>query len=106
MLNVIWTDDKYFWLNPHQQNDGIWPSDTLHDIVESNNNNYENVAIFVDIVDGKAPILHPFGDENGRNVIVNTLAIMIYSNEVAWPTFRSSVSRNAERRPDTLHKRS
>ena len=73
VMNVIWTAEKYFYLNqtPHKQNDDIWSSDNPHEIVESNNCNDEKFRIFVAIVYGKAPIVHHFVDENGTNVIVN-----------------------------------
>ena len=38
---------------------------------QTNNCNYEKVMVFVIIVDGKDPIVHPFVDENSRNVAVN-----------------------------------
>ena len=95
VLNVIWTDEKYFCLNqkPHRQNDGVWSDQNPHKIVESNNRNGAKVMIFVAIVDGKAPIVHPFIDENGRNVTLNSTGYLDLLNEVVWPTFRSSATR-------------
>ena len=48
----------------------IWSSENPYEIVESNNRNDGKVMIFVTSVVGKAPIVHSFVDENGKNVTV------------------------------------
>ena len=39
VMNVIWTDEKYFCLNqkPHRKNEGIWSNERPRENVESNN---------------------------------------------------------------------
>ena len=64
-----------------------------HETVESNNRNNEKVMIFLAVIDGKAPIVHPFNDENNRNVIVNGTRYIDLLNEVVCPTFCSSAIR-------------
>ena len=56
---------------PHKQNDGVWPSESPHWLVENNNCNNEKGTIFVAIVEEKVIIVHSFVDENGSNVSVN-----------------------------------
>ena len=73
--------------------DEIWSGENPHEIVETNNHNEEKVLIFVVIVNGKAPIVHPFVDENGRNVTVNDTCYLHQVNEIVWPTFHSSATR-------------
>ena len=72
-MNVIWTDEKYLYLSkkPLWKSDGVWSDEFPHGIVESNNWNDQQVILFVAIVDGKVPEVHPFMDENGRNLTLN-----------------------------------
>ena len=37
--------------------------------------------------DGNAPIVHPFIDENDRNIMVNGTCYLDLLNEAIWPTF-------------------
>ena len=95
VINMIWTDEKHFCFNQnsHKQNGGTWSSDNSHEIVESYNCNNEKFMLFVTIVDGKAPIVHPLVHENGRNVTANGACYLNLLNEVEWSTLRSSAIR-------------
>ena len=96
-LNVIWTDEKYFYLHqkPHRRNDGIWAFENLHEIIETNNRNDLKVMMFVAIVDGKIPIVYVFIDDDRRQVSLNGSCYLNLLKEVVCPTFRSSVSRKS-----------
>ena len=73
VLNVTWTDEKYFWLHqkPRTGNGGIWVLENPHEFVETNNRNDLKVMMLVPIVDGKIPIVHVFIDDDRRQVSVN-----------------------------------
>ena len=49
------------------KNYGIFSIECPYEIVESNNRKDQKVMHFVAILDGKAPEVHPFVDEDGRN---------------------------------------
>ena len=92
---VIWTDEKIFVLKqkPHRQNIGVWANSNPHLITESNDRNGLKVMIFVAVVNGKIPIVHPFITEEGRSLSVNGSVYHDLLQEKVWPTFRSSATR-------------
>lgn len=49
--------------------------------------------IFVAIVNGKVPIVHPFINEDGRSVSVTGASYMELLKDTVWPTFRSTATR-------------
>ena len=67
---MIWTDEKYVCLyqKTHKNIDEIRSNKCPHEIFESNNLNEQKLLLFVATADGKVPVVHPFRDENRRNL--------------------------------------
>lgn len=93
---IIWTDEKFFCLHqkPHRKNDGVWSESNPHKITETNNRNDVKVMIFVAIIDGKIPVVHPFVNEDGNLVSVNGLRYLSLLQDTIWPAFRSTATRH------------
>ena len=93
--SVIWTDKKFFVLHqgPNRKNDGKWSVVNPHETIETNDRNGKKVMLFVAIIDGKIPIVHPFIDEAGRPVSVNGSCYLSLLKNTVWPVFRSISTR-------------
>ena len=113
VMNVIWTDEKYFCLNqkPHRQTEGMWSNECPREIIESNNRNDQKEMLFVAIVGGKVPVVHPFVDKNWINLTLIGTGKLDFLREEIWPTFflvstSKRILVDARRCPNTLHNRS
>ena len=49
--------------------------------------------LYVAIVDGKVPVVHPLVDENGRKLTLNRSGYLDFLREETWLTFSSSATR-------------
>ena len=79
VMNVICTGEKYFSLN--HKNYGTGSNECPHEIVESNSPNDQKVMLFAAIVDGKPPVVHPYVEENRRNLTLNVTGYLDFFGE-------------------------
>ena len=65
----------------------------IYHFIRIHQRNGKKVMLFVAIVDGKIPIVHPFIDEAGRPVSVNGSCYLSLLKNTVWPVFRSISTR-------------
>ena len=71
-----------------------WSVMNPHEAMETNDRNGKKVMIFVAIVDGSIPIVHPFIGDDGKCQSVNGDCYLKLLKEVVWPALRYHAGRH------------